>query len=95
MSESKVSAWILETGVWVAYGTHNPKKAAKAMEEYLIDTAWDEVEDKPTRADLVAEFKRPSVKRYWTRPVEDEQPFERFLTAGTNRIPYMTVIGDW
>jgi hypothetical protein len=95
MSEKKVEAWILESGLWVVYGTHNPKKAGKAMEEYLIESGWDDVQEKPTRADLVAEFQGPDVQRHWTRPVEDEQPFERLVTAGPNRTPYMTVYGDW
>lgn len=95
MSESKVSAWILPTGIWVVYGTHNPKKAGKAMEEYLIETEWAQVMEKPSRADLVAEFRRHGVHRYWTRPVPDEVVFERLPTAGANRVPYMTVRGDW
>lgn len=95
MSESKVSAWIMDSGLWVVYGTHNPKKAAKAMEAYLVETSWDQIQDKPLRADLVREFKRHSVQRFWTRPVEDEQPFEHLPTDGPNRTPYMTVVGDW
>lgn len=93
MSETEISAWIMDDGLWVVYGTHNPKKAGKAMEAYLVETGYAQIWDKPTRQDLYEEFR--GADKFWTRPVDDGIPFETFTHPGPNRTPYMTRDGQY
>ena len=64
------------------------------MDAYLIETDFEDVDEKPTRADVVKAFSLDA-DRYWTRPVADSQPFEMHTYPGPGRIPYMILQGDY
>jgi hypothetical protein len=82
------SAWDTEDSDVVIYGTHGVRDARAAYQKYLAECGFKISDDEYSpEADSLAFYE--GMRKLWTEPKDEEEPFDHFTEPGDGRVPWM------